>query len=587
MKKLKTLYNFFKPVFKKYKWYFFSYVVLFSVGSTVANVIAPLYYKKIIDAATKQFSNMAFDFESLKILLFSLLLILVLAFVLRRLGGYILVLFYSRSRSEIHNYAFSKVLEKNYSFFSDNPSGSVTGKVDRLNKNFVSVLDVLFFGFFLLHLDIVLSSIILFRESKVLGLTMLSFFVFFSIFSVLVSRKKLRLDEKRAKLGTERFSTLSDIVSNSQNVLYFGSWFFEKRNYNEKVEKMRVAQLNAWLYGEKLSVIKNVLFIVFEFSILYLSLSLFVKGEITLGTLVLAQTYTTVFIIYSWSLSRSINSYVETLSNMKDAIEVIDSDQLEYSGDLKIFNSEKASVEFKNISFTYPKGEKVFDDFSLKISPGQSVGLVGISGSGKTTVTKLLLGLFPVDAGEILLSGKNLTEINKKYLRDYISYVPQESTLFHRSIKENIRYANTEAGDQEILSVAKSAYVDEFVQSFEEGYDTMVGERGIKLSGGQRQRVGIARAMLKSDAPLLIMDEATSALDSQSENYIQKSFEKLSKNRTTLVVAHRLSTIQNLDRIIVLDKGKIIQDGSHTELLKKGGAYAELWNSQSGGFLQD
>jgi ATP-binding cassette subfamily B protein len=285
-------------------------------------------------------------------------------------------------------------------------------------------------------------------------------------------------------------------------------------------------------------------------------------------------------------LDKNLTSFVEVVSNTIDAIEIFDTkNKIKDLKNPEICSIEKGEIKLDKISFTYPKGEHVFEKFNLQIPAGQSIGIVGKSGSGKTTLTKLLLRFYDISDGEILIDNQDISKVKRNDLRLKMAYIPQETILFHRSIYENIAYGNLEASEEEVILASKAAYVDEFVQNLEQKYETEVGERGIKLSGGQRQRIGIARAMLRKNAPLLILDEATSSLDSMSEHYIQKSFKELSKDRTTIVIAHRLSTIQQLDRIIVMDKGKIVEDGSHDELIAKNGHYAELWNSQVNGFI--
>jgi ATP-binding cassette subfamily B protein len=227
----------------------------------------------------------------------------------------------------------------------------------------------------------------------------------------------------------------------------------------------------------------------------------------------------------------------------------------------------------------------LFNKFSLSVKSGEKIGLVGHSGSGKTTITKLLLRFMDVQSGEILIDGQDISKIKQDDLRRNISYVPQDPILFHRSLRENIAYGKSDASQEEIVAASKAANAHDFITSLPEGYDTLVGERGIKLSGGERQRVAIARAMLK-DAPILILDEATSALDSISERHIQEAFERLMKGRTTLAIAHRLSTIQKMDRIVVFSNGKISEQGTHSELTKNSGVYAELWQEQSSGFIE-
>jgi ATP-binding cassette subfamily B protein len=244
-------------------------------------------------------------------------------------------------------------------------------------------------------------------------------------------------------------------------------------------------------------------------------------------------------------------------------------------------------IAFQNVVFKHDgSDDAIFDKLSLRIRHGEKIGLVGHSGSGKTTFTRLLLRFSDIDDGEILIDGQNIARITQDDLHKVIAYVPQEPLLFHRSIQENIAYGDSEASDAAVKLAAKRANADEFITSLPDGYDTLVGERGVKLSGGQRQRIAIARAMLK-DAPILVLDEATSALDSESEVLIQDALWKLMEGRTAIIIAHRLSTIQHMDRIIVLDEGRIAEEGSHKKLIKAGGTYARLWAHQSGGFIDD
>jgi ATP-binding cassette subfamily B protein len=244
-------------------------------------------------------------------------------------------------------------------------------------------------------------------------------------------------------------------------------------------------------------------------------------------------------------------------------------------------------IEFRQVVFTHDgSNDALFDGLDLRINPGEKVGLVGHSGSGKTTFTRVLLRFSDIDSGEITIDGQNIAAIRQDDLHRHIAYVPQEPLLFHRSIADNIRYGDPEASMEAVREVAKLAHADDFVDELPAGYETLVGERGVKLSGGQRQRIAIARAMLKN-APILVLDEATSALDSESEALIQDALWKLMEGRTAIVIAHRLSTIQHMDRIIVMDNGEIVEQGSHKELLKSKGAYAKLWARQSGGFIED
>jgi ATP-binding cassette subfamily B protein len=249
----------------------------------------------------------------------------------------------------------------------------------------------------------------------------------------------------------------------------------------------------------------------------------------------------------------------------------------------------KGALDIQHIGFAYKEAKTsaiVFRDFNLLVRPGEKIGLVGPSGGGKSTLTRLLLHFDEAQSGAILIDGQNVQHVTQTSLRRNIAYVPQEPLLFHRTIRENIAYGNPDADEATVIRAAKKAKAHEFIQALSAGYDTVVGERGVKLSGGQRQRVAIARAILK-DAPILILDEATSALDSDNEMHVQEALWELMQGRTALVIAHRLSTIQKMDRIVVLDSGKIIEQGSHTTLLGLKGTYAKLWAHQSGGFIED
>jgi ABC-type multidrug transport system fused ATPase/permease subunit len=261
-------------------------------------------------------------------------------------------------------------------------------------------------------------------------------------------------------------------------------------------------------------------------------------------------------------------------------IEVLDA---ENAPDLRVKN---AAIDIRGVSFKYGK-KKVLDNFSLNIKPGEKVGLVGASGAGKTTLVNLLMRFYDPGKGAILIDGQNIRDVAQDSLRQNITFIPQEPALFNRTLLENISYGKPGATLKQVRAAAKNAALDDFIMDAEKKYDSMVGDRGIKLSGGQKQRVAIARAFLK-DAPILILDEATSALDSETEAVIQESFNKLSRGRTTIAIAHRLSTLRNMDRIVVMDNGRIMESGTHATLIKKkGGIYAKLWKMQSGGFLQE
>ncbi len=309
-------------------------------------------------------------------------------------------------------------------------------------------------------------------------------------------------------------------------------------------------------------------------------------GRIALPGIVLLYSYFGRLFDNLWSLGSIVRVYYESFADAEEMAVILNRPYEIIDEPTEKLINAKGEIVFDNVTYIYENNNtKVLDRFNMKIPAGQKVAIVGTSGAGKTTFVRLLMRLFNLNDGQILIDGIDIKNISQENLREVISFVPQDPSLFHRTLMDNIRYGRRTATDEEVLDAAKLAHCSEFIGKLPEGYKTYVGERGVKLSGGERQRVAIARAILK-DSPILILDEATSSLDSISEHYIQDAFENLMKGKTTIVIAHRLSTIQKMDRIIVLDKGEIAEEGTHKELLVKNGIYANLWNHQTGGFLE-
>jgi ATP-binding cassette subfamily B protein len=313
------------------------------------------------------------------------------------------------------------------------------------------------------------------------------------------------------------------------------------------------------------------------------------KGILATGIFITAQLYAVRLSGSFWDASSMLRTFERLFADAHEMTEMLQQKtKLKDASDAKELLSSKGEIRFNNVNFHYSDdiNQNVIENFNLVVKPGEKVGIVGKSGGGKTTLTKLVLRFMDIQDGEITIDGQNIACVTQQSLRQAISYVPQEPLLFHRSIAENIGYGQKETNLEDIIKAAKLAQAHDFIKSLPNQYKTEVGEHGVKLSGGQRQRVAIARALLK-DSPILVLDEATSALDSESEILIQKALWKLMENRTALVIAHRLSTIQKMDRIIVVDNGRIIEEGSHKQLLAKNGTYASLWKHQSGGFIED
>ncbi len=381
---------------------------------------------------------------------------------------------------------------------------------------------------------------------------------------------------------------MADIISNILAVKSTAQEASYVKKVKEAADKEAVAFTKRYTVQAKLIAAREAITVT-VFAILFLlTVDRMSQGSISLTTAVLVITYAATILTGVYSLSDDIDEHDDIVDRIIPAFEILKrQDLLQDPANPKPFKDHKGVIEFKNVSFSYEQGKKyrpVLEDFSILIPDGQKVGVVGISGAGKSTLTKLLLRFNDVDSGQVLINGVDIREMLQTDLRKHLAYVPQEPLLFHTSIKDNVVLSNPKASDIDVNKALKAAHALEFVENLPDGLDSVVGERGVKLSGGQKQRVAIARAVLQH-APIMVLDEATSALDSESEQIIKKSFGEVLKGRTAIVVAHRLSTLSEMDRVIVLDKGKLVEDGTHDELIAKHGLYAKLWQRQQNSLL--
>ena len=327
--------------------------------------------------------------------------------------------------------------------------------------------------------------------------------------------------------------------------------------------------------------------LIIQIVLFYIATIYWGRGELTVGDFVLMQAYLITTFNRLVSINRTLRRFYDALADAQEFVAILE----EPHGIQDVPNAPQlvvpqGAVDFKDVTFHFNAQQPILKSLNLSIRPGEKVALVGPSGAGKSTITKLLLRFYDVSGGAIEIDGQEIAKVTQDSLREAIAFVPQEPILFHRTLMENIRYGRRDATDEEVIEAAKQAHCHEFILGLKYQYETYVGERGVKLSGGERQRVAIARAILK-DAPILILDEATSSLDSESESLIQDSLKTLMQGKTVLVIAHRLSTIMNMDRIVVIEGGDIVADGTHQELLAQGGLYQKLWSIQAGGFLKD
>lgn len=471
------------------------------------------------------------------------------------------------------------------SFWVNRMAGSVSANIRFVDTGAQTLIkDV--WAMVLRVIMIAINSTLLFTVNKYIAWTFIVMFILRGGFVWALRKKIKKSAETRASTDSALSGKLLDGFANQTAVRLFAGETHE-HEYLEKPREDHVHAIRTAAFWQRLSWAVPVYFWDMMFgTTLILCAYLYGHGLMRISDIVYSMA------VY-YNVMSMISNLINRIPDVIDGMSAANKGYKELSVPLEVVDKPNASaldvkrgkIEFKNVSFKY-KNKYVLRDLNLTIKPGERVGIVGPSGAGKTTLVNLLIRFYDVKGGAILIDGNDIRDVTQNSLRENISFIPQDPAMFNRTIRENIAYGRPDATDDEIKRAARFASADKFINSTEKKYDTLVGDRGIKMSGGQRQRIAIARAFLKN-APILILDEATSALDSETEVAIQKSFEKLSHNRTTIAIAHRLSTLRNMDRIVVLDKGRIIESGTHNTLLRRGGEYARLWKMQSGGFLQD
>jgi ATP-binding cassette subfamily B protein len=494
-----------------------------------------------------------------------------------------------RIQQNIAEEVFTHLLGRSADFHANHFGGSLVSQTNKLLGGYVRVQDTTLYQVYPMLVGIVFAVAVLSTRAPLyaLGLGLLA--VLLITVSILMSKPINKHLTAFAAAESKQTGALADMVTNVMTVKSFARSSYENKRFHTATQNTR-NHLRRFAHIQQIQI--NVLGILMRFISVFALIMAIVSvayhgANIATAFLIFTYTATIADRLFDFGNS-SLRTYSRALADGKEMVgvlaqnqEVADPKQPEAVG------MTEGAIVFKNVRFAHNgSDDALFDGFTIAIKAGERVGLVGHSGSGKSTFTRLLLRYSDIQSGSITIDGQNIAHIKQEDLHSRIAYVSQEPLLFHRSIRENIGYGNLQASQDTIEQTARMAHAHEFIEKLSQGYDTLVGERGVKLSGGQRQRVAIARAMLKN-APILVLDEATSALDSESEVLIQDALWKLMEGRTAIVIAHRLSTIQKMDRIVVLEDGAIAEQGNHQELLKKGGTYAKLWAHQSGGFLDE
>ena len=506
-----------------------------------------------------------------------------------RLVLYLVWTFETAMQRDLYAQCFSKLTNQTLFFHSNKFGGSLVSQTNKLVGAVESFWDTIIWSVLPLVVSLVGSIIVLSTLLWQYALFLLIFSIVFSLVVYYGSKPMAKLTKKEAKASNKLNGQLADVISNVLAVKSSDAEATEQKFFTKTVNSWRNSSLDVMRGFLKVSTIYSSINMVIKIGAIAFAVYAAQNNLVSVASVYLIITYTGSVAHELWNMNGIMRNYNRIIGNANDMVEILQTPTTLIDKSSSKLEVASGKISMDKITFTHDEGQgdTLFHDFSLDIKPGEKIGLVGASGSGKTTLTKLLLRFADIDSGKITIDGQDISKVTQASLRAKIAYVPQEPLLFHRSVRENIAYGRPDATDTEIEEAAKKAGAYDFIVGLKDGFDTMVGERGIKLSGGQRQRVAIARAILK-DAPILVLDEATSALDSESEALIQKSLETLMENRTSIVIAHRLSTIAKLDRIIVLKNGKIVEDGSHDELInKKRGVYAKLWARQSGGFIEE
>jgi ATP-binding cassette subfamily B protein len=484
---------------------------------------------------------------------------------------------------------YKHLLDQSADFHSNHFSGSLVSQTNKVLSSYVRLADTTIYQVLPLLSALVFTAIILSTRAPLFVSLLIAFSAVYIASAFFVTRKVRVMTAKHAAAESVQTGYLADSVTNVMAIKSFAGGKFENEAFRKVTEFTRDRITD---FG-RAHQYQNTYFGAFTASISGLSLALAVIGTLifksNLATMFLILNYTSGIVNQLFQFSNnSLRNYNRAFGDSADMVEILQqAPEVQDPKNPEPPRMKHGAIELKAVTFTHTGADDaLFNNLNLSIKAGEKIGLIGHSGSGKSTFTRILLRFSDIDGGEILIDGQNIAEVTQDDLRAQIAYVPQEPLLFHRTIRENIVYGKFHASKDAVIEAAKEANADDFIRRLPQGYETLVGERGVKLSGGQRQRVAIARAILK-DAPILVLDEATSALDSESEKLIQAALWRLMQGRTAIAIAHRLSTVQHMDRIIVMDDGQIVEQGTHAELIKKQGIYAKLWAHQSGGFIEE
>ena len=557
--------------------------LLFPVAAILLGTVLPLFVGKILAALARPGAN-------LDPYLWGFVIAGAVGFVCNRFGFTGFLKYQAQTMRYLQAQGMEALMRRSVGFHNNNVGGKLVSDVIDLPSGFGTMINVVFSQLLPFAVVMVSGMIIIFSESWILGIVIFIMAAIAIGTGLAESRRRGRLRKLRLTATKELTAHLADTVMNIQTVKTFAHEDEELVRHGHFGDRLMDMRIRDWGKAAVNGSYRIAAIVVMQAIFIFTMVHLVHNDPSLLGIGIFAFSFTVTISMRLFDITnmlRIIEDGVLLASPMAEIL--LEEPEIQDRPGAKPLKVSRGEISMNSVDFHYQDSATkhgVFKDLQLQIAPGEKIGLVGPSGGGKSTLTRLLLRFEDLDAGTISIDGQDIASVTQHSLRQHISYVPQEPLLFHRPVKENIAYGLPDATDADVKKAAEAAHADDFITALPQGYKTVVGERGVKLSGGQRQRVAIARAILK-DAPILILDEATSALDSESEVLIQDALWKLMEKRTAIVIAHRLSTIQKMDRIIVLDDGRIIEQGTHKQLLKHKGLYAKLWAHQSGGFLEE
>lgn len=566
----------------------FTLIPLLSLAWSIDSTLFPYILKLVIDTISAYDEKRALVWAALLTPVLLGLCLWITVETCFRIQGFIAAKAYPRLESDIRMEMFDYTQRHSYNYFAQNFAGSMSNKIADMARGTTAILEMSMRLFLPVGCALIIAIALFTNVQPFFGLILVIWLLLLAFVCMPFAKRCNNASEKYAEARSELSGKIVDSFMNSANVKLFSRFGFEKTYLKKYQDKEQALHTKALSEFETMKLIFGALcFLGGGVAINWYMFASWQKGLLTTGDVVFIFNATWNITMMVWFAALEIPNMFKEWGTCTGALSltVKEHDILDKPNAARLHVS-KGEIVFDNVSFSYTNKQTLFENKHLVLEAGKKVGLVGFSGSGKTTLVHLILRYFDVQKGRILIDHQDIASVDSGSLREAISFIPQDTSLFHRTVMENIRYGRPEASDEEVIAVAQKAHCHEFIQRMPEKYDSLVGERGVTLSGGQRQRIAIARAMLK-DAPIVILDEATSALDSLTEKQIQESLKELMHGRTTIVIAHRLSTLADMDRILVFKDGRIIEDGPHTELLSHNGHYAHLWKMQAGGFILD